>query len=218
MIYIYDILLNFCDCCEVYDFYEWNQNDSIDNIKRVKLVHIDRTLLDDLMYYDGKIEEEFLLKIYRTCEVYTNRKVKIMDYCCLFSDGERVLAVEFDHTGKPIYKSKLLIDEEEEIALLATNLEPYVLSFHKTEKVLENRFFTRNEIIIRKFLMGEVKDCYYKKNYGKLRFLYEEYFEEGNSSYQKMMQLLLGSMKNSLDSKHLNIYELLKLASKKKQV
>lgn len=218
MIYIYDILLNFCDCGELYDFYEWNQNDSIENIKRVKLVHIDRNLLDDLIYYDGKIEEEFLLKIYRTCEVYTNRKVKIMDYCCLFSDGERVLAIEFDCTGKPIYKSKLLIDEEEEIALLATNLEPLALSFHKTEKILENRFFTRNEIIIRKFLMREVKDCYYKKNYGKLRFLYEEYFEEENSSYQKMMQLLLNSMKNSIDSKHLNIYQLLKLASKKKQV
>lgn len=218
MIYIYDILLNFCDCGELYDFYEWNQNDSIENIKRVKLVHIDRNLLDDLIYYDGKIEEEFLLKIYKTCEVYTNRKVKIMDYCCLFSDGERVLAIEFDCTGKPIYKSKLLIDEEEEIALLATNLEPLALSFHKTEKILENRFFTRNEIIIRKFLMREVKDCYYKKNYGKLRFLYEEYFEEENSSYQRMMQLLLNSMKNSIDSKHLNIYQLLKLASKKKQV
>lgn len=218
MIYIYDILLNFCDCGELYDFYEWNQSDSIENIKRVKLIHIDRNLLDELIYYDGKVEEEFLLKIYRTCEVYTNRKVKIMDYCCLFSDGERVLAIEFDHTGKPIYKSKLLIDEEEEIALLATNLEPYILLFNKTEKVLQNRFFTRNEIIIRKFLIKEIKDCYYKKNYGKLRFLYEEYFEEENSSYQKMMQLLLNSMKSSIDSKHLNIYELLKLASKKKQV
>lgn len=218
MIYIYDILLNFCDCEELYDFYEWNQNDSIENIKRIKLVHIDRNLLDDLMYYDGVVEENFLLKIYRTCEVYMNRKVKIMDYCCLFSDGERVLAIEFDHMGKPIYKSKLLIDEEEEIALLATNLEFFPLGFTKKEKILENRFFTRNEIIIRKFLMREIKDCYHKKNYGKLRFLYEEYFEEESSSYQKMMQLLLNSMKNSLDSKHLNIYELLKLASKKKQV
>lgn len=218
MIYIYDILLNFCDCCELYDFYEWNQNDSIENIKRIKLVHIDRNLLDELIYYNGKIEDGFLVKIYRTCEVYTNRKVKIMDYCCLFSDGERVLAVEFDSTGKPIYKSKLLIDEEEEIALLATNLEYFPLSFTKAEKVLENRFFTRNEIIIRKFLMREIKDCYNRKNYGKLRFLYEEYFEEENSSYQKMMQSLLNSMKNSLDYKHINIYQLLKLAGKKKQV
>ena len=218
MIYIYDILLNFCDCEELYDFYEWNQNDTIENIKRIKLLHIERPIMDDLLYYDGNVEESFLLKIYRTCEVYTNRKVKILDYCCLFSDGERVLAVEFDSTGKPIYKSKLLIDEEEEIALLANNLEISPFSFYKKDKVLENRFFTRNEMMIRNYLMKEIEECYHKENYGKLKFLYEEYFEEESTSYQKMMQSLLNSMKNSLDYKHMNIYQLLKLASKKKQI
>lgn len=218
MIYIYDILLNFCDCDELYDFYEWNQNDGIENIKRIKLVHVDRMLLDDLLYYDGLIDHNFLLKVYRTCEVYTNRKVKILDYCCLFSDGERVLAIEFNEEGRPIYKSKLLIDEEEEIAILANNLEYFPIVFNKKEKVLQNRFFTRNEIVIRNYLMKEIEECYRKKNYGKLRFLYEEYFEEEDSSYPKMMQALLDSMKNSLDSKHMNIYQILKLSNKKKQV
>ena len=37
MIYIYDILLNFCDLNELYDFYEWNPNDNIENIKRIKI-------------------------------------------------------------------------------------------------------------------------------------------------------------------------------------
>lgn len=218
MIYIYDILLNFCDCEELYDFYEWNQNDTIENIKRIKLVHVDKQILDDLLYFDGNIDDNFLLKLYRTCEVYTNRKVKTLDYCGLFSDGERVLAIEFDDKGKPIYKSKLLIDEEEEIAILANNLEPFQLTFDKKDKVLEHRFFTRNEIIIRNYLMREIEECYNKKNYGKLRFLYEEYFEEEDSSYPKMMQALLDSMKNSLDSKHMDIYQVLKLANKKKQV
>ena len=218
MIYIYDILLNFCDCDQLYDFYEWNQNDNIENIKRIKLIHVDREVLDNLLYCDGNIDSNFLLKVYRTCEVYTNRKVKILDYCCLFSDGERVLAIEFDESGKPIYKSKLLIDEEEEIAILANNLEEYQITFNKKERVLQNRFFTRNEILIRNYLIKEIKDCYHKKNYGKLRFLYEEYFEEEDSSYPKMVQKLLDSMKNSLDSKHMDIYQVLKLANKKKQV
>ena len=218
MIYIYDILLNFCDCCELYDFYEWSQNDAIENIKRIKLIHVDRLVLDELLYYDGNIDDNFLLKIYRTCEVYTNRKVKILDYCCLFSDGERVLAIEFDEDGKPIYKSKLLIDEEEEIAILASNLEEYPITFQKKDRILQNRFFTRNEILIRNYLMKEIEECYRKKNYGKLRFLYEEYFEEEDSSYPKMVQALLDSMKTSLDSKHMDIYQVLKLSNKKKQV
>lgn len=218
MIYIYDILLNFCDCCEIYDFYEWNQNDTIENIKRIKLVHVDKEMLDDLLYYDGNIDTNYLLKVYRTCEVYTNRKVKILDYCGLFSDGERVLAIEFNEAGKPIYKSKLLIDEEEEIAILATNLELFPITYDRKDRVLENRFFTRNEILIRNYLMKEIEECYNKKNYGKLRFLYEEYFEEESTSYQRMLQALLDSMKNSLDSKHMDIYQVLRLANKKKQV
>lgn len=218
MIYIYDILLNFCDCEEIYDFYEWNQNDTIENIKRIKLVHVDKMMLDDLLYYDGNIDSNFLLKVYRTCEVYTNRKVKTLDYCGLFSDGERVLAIEFDEEGKPIYKSKLLIDEEEEIAILACNLEYFSIVYEKKNRVLENRFFTRSEILIRNYLMKEIEECYSKKNFGKLRFLYEEYFEEESTSYQRMLQALLESMKNSLDSKHMDIYQVLKLANKKKQV
>lgn len=218
MIYIYDILLNFCDCEEIYDFYEWNQSDTIENIKRIKLVHVDKDMLDDLLYYDGNIDTSYLLKVYRTCEVYTNRKVKVLDYCGLFSDGERVLAIEFDEGGKPIYKSKLLIDEEEEIAILATNLETFPIIYDRKDRVLENRFFTRNEILIRNYLMKEIEECYNKKNYGKLRFLYEEYFEEESTSYQRMLQALLDSMKNSLDSKHMDIYQVLKLANKKKQV
>jgi tRNA A37 N6-isopentenylltransferase MiaA len=112
----------------------------------------------------------------------------------------------------------LLIDEEEEIAILASNLELLDLTFNKKNKVLKNRFFTRSEIMIRKFLIKEIEECYHKKNYGKLRFLYEEYFDSDTSSYQKMKDSLLNSMKNSLDTKHINLYQLLKLANKKKQV
>lgn len=218
LIYIYDILLNFCDCDVVYDFYEWSPNDSIENIKRIKLIHVEKETLDHLLYYDGVVDSNFLLKIYRTCEVYTSKKVKIMDYCSLFSDGERALAIEFNQEGKPIFKSKLLIDEEEEIAVLANNLELYCLDYKVKDKVLEDRFFTRNEILIRKYLMKEIEDCYRKKNYGKLRFLYEEYFEKEDTSYKQMEQDLLDSMKTSIDQKHIGIYQLLKLTSKKKQV
>lgn len=218
MIYIYDILLNFCDCDMVYDFYEWNQNDDIENIKRIKLTHIDREQFDKLLYYDGKIDFNFLIKIYRTCEVYTSKKVKIIDYCCLFSDGDRVIAIEFDKEGKPIYKSKLLIDEEEEIAILASNLEKININYEITNKILENRFFTRNEVLIRKYLIKEIEDCYIKKNINKLKFLYQEYFDHDEISCSKMKEELIDSMKLVVDEKHINLYQLLKVTNKKKQV
>ena len=39
------------------------------------------------------------------------------------------MAIEFDSNGKPIFKSKLLLDEEEEIAILASNLETFTLNY-----------------------------------------------------------------------------------------
>ena len=218
MIYIYDILLNFCDLDIIYDFYEWKKDDNVENIKRIKLLHIDRKLFDDLLNYDGILDKDFLIKIYRTCEVYTSKKVKIIDYCCLFSDGDRVLAIEFNNNGKPIYKSKLLIDEEEEIAILASNLEITDIKFDKKEKILKKRFFTRNEMIIRKFLIKEIEDTYNKRKYEKLSFLYEEYFDDEKQDYKEMYKDLLDSMKNTLDHKHKDIYQLLKLSNRKKQV
>lgn len=218
LIYIYDILLNFCDCNMIYDFYEWDTNDNIENIKRIKLIHVNRTTLDDLLNYNICLDKDFLLKIYRTCEVYTSKKVKTIDYCLLLSDGERVIAIEFDNSGNAIYKSKLLLDEEEEIAILASNLEITDISYKRYNKILENRFFTRNEFVIRKYLVKEIEDCYKKKKYDKLRFLYEEYFDKKENSYKEMLNELLTSMKISIDEKHINMYNLLKLSNKKKQV
>lgn len=218
MIYIYDILVNFCDCSDIYDFYEWNSNDEIENIKRIKLSHVDKKTFDDLLNCDVVIDKEYMLKIYRTCEVYTSKKAKILDYCSLFSDGERVIAIEFNENGKSIYKSKLLLDEEEEIAVLANNLEISLLKYKVNKKVLKRRFFTRNEIVMRNYLIKEIEECYKKKKYQKLHYLYIEYYEKESSSYLKMYNDLLNSMNDSLNEKHYNIYKLLRLMCKKKQV
>ena len=122
MIYIYDILLNFNDGI-IYEFYEWNTSDDIENMKRIKLIKIGKDDFDIFLNNKIKIDSDFLIKIFRTCEVYLNKGVDILDYACLFSDGSRVLAIEFNKNGVSQCKSKLLLDEEEEIAVLASNLE-----------------------------------------------------------------------------------------------
>ena len=112
MIYIYDILLNFSDGV-LYEFYEWNTNDDIQNMKKIKMVKIDKQDFEQFLHYKIKISTDFLLKIFKSCEVYSNKGVETLDYCCLFSDGSRVLAIEFSKNGESICKSKLLLDEEE---------------------------------------------------------------------------------------------------------
>lgn len=218
MIYIYDILLNFCDNNLLYDFYEWKSDDNIENIKRIKLIHVTKDTFDDLLNYEVKIDKDFLLKIFKTCEVYNGKKIKIIEYCILISDGERTLAVEFNKDGTSIYKSKLLIEEEDEISILAGNLEYTELKYKKIRKVLTERFHTRNELVIKNYLSKEIENTYKIKNYNKLKYIYQEYFDKELISYKIMKDELINSMKDEINNKHINLYNLLKLTNKKKQV
>ncbi len=217
MIYIYDILLNFSDAI-LYEFYEWNTSDHIDNMKRIKLAKISKKDFDLFLNYKIKIDSDFLLKIFKTCEVYLNKGIEVLDYCVLFSDGVRVLAMEFNKNGISECKSKLLLDEEEEIASLATNLEFTEIKFELIKEDVMNRFLTRKEIKMRKYLINEIKDSYRNKNLNKLKFLYTEYFDDNESNPEVMVNSLIDSMTNDLDDKHINLYNLLCLSHKKKQV
>lgn len=218
MIYIYDILVNFCDNDLLYDFYEWDSSDNVENIKRIKMIHISKDNYQNLLDYNCILDVDLLTKIYRTCEVYKSKKIKVLDYCMLVSDGSRVMAIELDKNGNIIYKSKLLLDEEDEIAMLANNLEITNINYQKTKRVLNNRFFTRKELIVRNYLYNEIVDSYNKKKYDKLRFLYQEYFDKDCLSYADMKDDLLNTINDSIDDKHKELFELLKLSTKKKQV
>lgn len=217
MIYIYDILLNFNDNL-IYEFYEWNHSDNIENMKRIKLVKIDRNIFDVFLNNKIKIDSDFLIKIFKTCEVYLNKGIEVMDYACLFSDGTRVLAIEFNSKGISECKSKLLLDEEDEIAVLASNLEFTDIPYEIIKKEEKNRFFTRKEIKVRKYLTNEIYDSYRKKDYNKLNFLYVECFDVKEDNPKKMVDSLLKSMEDTIEDKHFELYELLRLSHKKKQV
>ena len=136
----------------------------------------------------------------------------------MFSDGERVIAIEFDKNGKSIYKSKLLLDEEDEIAILASNLELTRLNVKTNKLVLKNRFYTRKENLIKKVLLKEIEDSYKNKEYLKLKFLYQQYFGNSIKSYKKMRNELIDSINVLIDDKHRELFELLKLTIKKKQI
>lgn len=217
MIYIYDILLNFNDSI-IYDFYEWSNSDNIENMKRIKLVKVSKMDLDAFFNNKIKLDSNFLIKIFKTCEVYLNKGIETIDYACLFSDGTRVLAIEFNTNGISEYKSKLLLDEEEEIAVLASNLDFTNIDYEIIKKENEIRFLTRKELKVRKYLISEIKDSYRSKNYNKLSFMYVEYFDYKEDNPKKMVDLLLKSMEECLEDKHFNLYELLRLSHKKKQV
>jgi hypothetical protein len=113
MKYIYDILLNFNEI--LYEFYEWNDNDYYDYIKKIPVIKVSKDTLNDIKNKKIMINSEFVKLIHNLCEVYTNKSVKCIEYACLFCSNSSVIAIEFNYKGISIMKSDLLIDESLDI-------------------------------------------------------------------------------------------------------
>ena len=220
--YIYDILVNF-NKNDLFEFYEWNDNDNIINIKKIKLARVDTNTLDNLINGSCKVDESLLVNIYRTCDVYNRNKY---DYACLITDSNRVIAFIFDKDGKftacsnyPECKYIKHTEKKEikEIALLSKDLEKYNLIYVSDSETTKEKitFFTRQEKEIFKYLSDEIKRIYKSREYSKLKYIYQEYFDDASKSNKDMVNKLLGSL-DKIDNKHKEIYSV--LVQTKKQV
>lgn len=218
LIYVYDLLVNFQDGVKLYDFYEWNSNDQIEHIKKMCLVKINTNQMSDILKYNIKIEKTFLESIDSKTEVFKGNKIAIIPYACLFTDGNRVVAIEFFDDGVSVYKSKLIIEEEEDILSLADRINFYDFKYKKLTTNQSNIFLTRKEIYIKNFLVREINNCYKNEMYSKLNYLYSEYFNENSNDISKDYIKLVNSMNIMLNENHFRLYSILRMSNKKKQV
>ena len=63
MINVYDILFNLIDSERVYEFFEWNNKDDIEHIKKIPLIKVSSHFLDDCINNNIIVDKLFLEKI-----------------------------------------------------------------------------------------------------------------------------------------------------------
>lgn len=218
MIYIYDILLNFIDGSRVYEFFEWEKNDMVEHIKRIPLYYVDDNILDDVLNKEVTFSIDFLKEIYNRTIIFGNNFDNIINYSFLFSNGERCYAFELDDKGKVIYKSSLLLDEEEEILEICSSMEKYTPSYQAEDKVLNTNILTRSEERKKNFVERDLIYTYKNKEYSKLEYLYSECFGNDKTSYKEKFDRLILSIneQNSPYRKRLNF--ILNLAHNKNKI
>ena len=124
MLYIYDILLNWCRD-KLYDFFEWEKTDKLEHVKKIPLIRVERGLINKLSTQTIKLDESFPSKIYNLTEIYNSKNVTKVPYAILLTDGLSALAIKLDKSGNIKFRSKLLIDEEEEILCFCNRLDKY---------------------------------------------------------------------------------------------
>lgn len=214
MTYIYDVLLNFSDTERIVEFFEWNNNDSIDHIKRIPLIRISSNAFNELINNNIVVEKEFLDKIQDSTWMY--KKTKNLEYAVLITDLNKVIAFEFNKEGKIIAKSGLLLDEEEEIIEESYDLKEEKLNYKIESKINNNIFLTREEQKKQKYLLLELDNIVKENNKNKLNFLYHEIFLKDKLTFEEKYLKLKEDIEKNYTSKYNNLYEIVRLTYIKK--
>ncbi len=206
MDYYYDVLLNFQEryCM----FYEWDENDSLDYVKKIPLFHVNAKTFEDLRQKKVKVEKEFLIAIENKTKLKQNSYLK---YTAIFSDGKNSLALEFDEEGYTLNKSSLTLEDELNINEFTYNVSLEKLDYKviaKDEVIKE----TRQEAKVKKILRLEIDNMYQSKNYSKLKYIYLEWFSKLKSNPDEMYEEMQKKLEEKLTDKEYNIYELIKLS------
>ena len=74
MNYIYDILLNFNDTENYFEFYEWKEDDIFEHIKKIPIVRISKEIMFDFLTSKIKVSSIFLESIKGNTISYKNKK------------------------------------------------------------------------------------------------------------------------------------------------
>lgn len=180
MIYIYDILLNLRQMDDALEFYEWKEDDLIEHIKKVPLFKVSKTLIEDLFTNKLQLDITILPKIRNKAICYFNGETKQIPYLVLLSDGRKCFAIELDNKGNTLYKSSLLLDEEEEVLEMTEELVEMPIGYKKTKIKNNKDQLTRFEKDNQKFLLRELEKI--KDNKEEINYLYEEYFDNNLTS------------------------------------
>ncbi|MBQ1812512.1 MAG: hypothetical protein II119_00995 [Bacilli bacterium] len=185
MKYVYDIILNFNE--NLYDFFEWNENDNVDYIKKIPIFKVSQTVMRDLVNCKVKIDKKFIQNIKNKCEIYMKNSIGNIEYACLFFSDEKIIAIEFNYKGVSIFKSDLLIDESLDIIEYYKKIRTTKLDYMVIMKD-DISFLTRKEENMIRFIEIEFKRIIESNDMDKLKYLYYECFKKLNNNLNKMIK------------------------------
>lgn len=205
MNYYYDLVLNFNETA--FMFYEWNENDVIEFIKKIPLFSVNNKVLKDLIYNEIVVDKEFLNLIEDKCEL----KNGTLKYVALFASKNGAIALEFNNDGKSISRSFLQVDDEIGVTEMLYTIPLFKFDYTLGQKIKINKNL-RIEEDIKKFIELEIDSLYKKGNFDKLKYLYNEWFLKDSDDLNIIYKDMKEKLKGDLTDKEMNIYNLIRLS------
>ncbi len=210
MNYYYDIILNWNEG-EAYEFYEWNDYDYLELIKKIPLVKVKHKFLLDLICNDIKVEESFLEMIEGKTLVSDKKNFKKIEYACLFTDTKNVIALEFNGEGISISRSNLLIDDDLNVLEVIYGMKETNLNYEILKKIEETQTL-RQEREAKKLILLEINNLYNNKEIDKLKYLYYEYKKENIGDIDYIYEHIINDLNKKIDKDILKLYHIIKLS------
>ena len=208
MHYYYDLLVNLDT--ELWEFYEWKEDDSLVKIKKIPFIRVSEKDIYKFFAYQIQLEKEFFQK-YENKVIWKNKKEK--STCILFSSTKHAIVLEFDESGKSIFRSQLLVEDENNCNEVAHSLEKTEV-FYKTLEKLPIRHYFRQEEEEKHLILVELDTIKETKNSKKCSYLYYEYFGILEKDLGKMLADFEVELKKEYNSKIHKIVKLIRLSYK----
>ena len=207
MNYIYDILLNYGSM--PYDFFEWNTSDNILHIRKIPLIRISPTSLLDIRDNEVEFDNDFLESISKKTEIFSHKNIRVLEYACLLSDGTSVIAIMLKNNT--LLKSKLLIDEEEEVLSICERLKEKTISYKKIKTKKYNSYITRTQSENKLKLKKELNKIFNEKHNEVIKYMYYECFNKKEDNLHIIRREIMSLLYNDDDTTIQKLKNLLKL-------
>ena len=210
MNYYYDCLLNWNEQ-EAYEFYEWNDYDYLELIKKIPLVKVKHKVLLDFIQNSVKVDKEFLEMIKDKTLVSDKKNFKRIEYASLFTDTKNVIALEFNEEGLSISRSNLLIDDDLNILEVIYGIKETTFDYEIIKKIEMNQTL-RQEKEAKKLILLEINNLYQNKEIDKLKYLYYEYKKENINDIDYIYEQIKNDLERKIDQDILKLYHIIKLS------
>ena len=212
MNYYYDLIVNLNE--EYIPFYEWNKDDNLECFEKVPLYKISEKDMQNILQNKIKINNDFFNLIKDKTILKNNGLVNTVEYCAVFTDSKTSVVLEFDSSGKDIYRSDLLLEDDLNILEISFALKKKIIKYEVLEEVKINNEL-REVTKIKNIIKNEINKLYEENNIMKLSFLFLEWFGKNENNIKSMYKKMLKELKKDIDEKQLKVCELIKLSYSK---
>ena len=150
------------------------------HIKKTPLFKVSHNVIVDFLTYDITLDEELTINLLEKTICKNKEKINAL----LISDTKTSLFLEINDNGKVIFKSKLLVEDENNINEIVNALRETNLKYQVGKKVLKNNLL-RQTIKEQKLILMELNGLKKNKDVDKCNYLYFELFHKIDDDYEQ---------------------------------